>query len=942
MAFKNILLGAWELNQDVEYNLFSLIVPTAWQQVAKSLAQARVKLVGKGYPSVPVYSLDPLINASFPNIIQTMRNGWKYPSVPWILATETADISYLPDLIKDWLREEFNESLGDDEVESKLNTLDNEAWHWEKEPTNYSIWHQPENRNFLDVRFQALPDYLAKEFLKNPTICFEGNVQYQLTFYHVLSLDKGSELMSWPPQRVPLIKRKEKKDLEVGEAYISFIISFKLQTVPWRNQPIIYHQLSIRQWIEKPFEKFPYQSTTAYIGDNRRWLDGIEQPFCFIPLPLKQKGREPRWSKAISELLKINDSPLPEPNNLAGEPKYHWSEFGEETSGIQVAIVYNNYWGKLPCLRGVSPKDLASLDQAIQNKIEQESFPLRRVGNAVKISGTYIPFFERGKSKKTDDKSPKKRDHLSTPMLRPSLAASAVFRIKENSPHTILILWETQECRDALIAEICEVLNLSQKGEPQIYKTLPEIQGEETLYESPLGSLRIKTQHVQDLTQKLDLEHPSVKGKSRQQQRINLLNERIHKITSFLPETDGKLSGALIEIRPKKSFFPPESDPKLALRIGVMQAGYVNQHIHPLTAQNKKGEEYKTRDAANRVQKAVSDLLRQFGILPAPLIDPQKDGIDSNLWLTCFYVLRRTRKTTASDMPSTVALMVRVNAVTGIVQVTTPSLFLTQGWVSYPVGLGYLITEKWDSDSYIDETTLDSSEEQWSKEKRQEQQRINKFVTDCLRDCLNTSIEPEKPSRVLFMAEAQNARKMLTWLQNPQLPANALPDELKRYMIESEQSRLLMVRLRVATDGEVPVGIVKGSPGSRISAGGVFCWQDVCDGEKAVLYLSIRRLLTTEQDVLRQSQSRLDNGSRQAANPRLLEIAVVHSPEIDPDKLACFVHHLRDRWPYFADDVSVPFPFPFASLAYEYAVSAKDTVKLNGFEDSEDSEESLE
>lgn len=211
-----------------------------------------------------------------------------------------------------------------------------------------------------------------------------------------------------------------------------------------------------------------------------------------------------------------------------------------------------------------------------------------------------------------------------------------------------------------------------------------------------------------------------------------------------------------------------------------------------------------------------------------------------------------------------------------------------------------------------------------------------------MRDCLNTSIEPEKPSRVLFMAEAQNARKMLTWLQNPQLPANALPDELKRYMTESEQSRLLMVRLRVATNDEVPVGIVKGSPGSRISTGGVFCWQDVCDGEKAVLYLSIRRLLTTEQDVLRQSQSRLDNGSRQAANPRLLEIAVVHSPEIDPDKVACFIHHLRDRWPYFADHVSLPFPFPFATLAHEYTVSAKDTVKLNGFEDSEDSEESLD
>ncbi|GET42206.1 pPIWI_RE module domain-containing protein [Microseira wollei] len=739
MTFKNIRLGSWELIQDVEYKLFQLQVPKNWQQVAQFLANARFKIGRSKYPSVPVRSLDSIIAASFPNIIQTRRYGWQRPGQPWILATEIADLYYLSDLIKDWLREEFSECLADDEVESKLNTLDNEAWHWENEPTNYSIWHQPENRNVLDVRFQALPDYLTKEFLKNPTLLFDGDIQYELTFYPVVRLGKGYEIMSWPPQRVPLIEfnRKEKRTEEVGEAYISFVISFKLQTVSWRNQPIIYHQISTRQWITKFIDKIPYRGATAFIGDNHRWLDGVDQPFCLIPLSIKQKitpeGKEPKWSRAISELLLLNDSPLPEPNTLALNPMYQWSTFNELSKEIQAAIAYDTrHPGERPCLPGVSPRDLASLDRAIQNKIEQEGFPLRRVGKAVKISGNYMPFWEQGEPKKKGDRSPKKREDLSTPMLRPSLAASSVFRTPENSPHTILILCKTKECRAQLMAEICQLLNLLPKGEPQIYKTLPEVQGEETLYESPLGTLRIKTQHVQDLTQKLDIENRSVKGNTLQQRRINLLDERIRQITSSLPKTEGKLSGALIEIRAKKSFFPPESDPKLALRIGAMQAGYVNQHIHPLTAQNKKGKEYKTKDAANRVQKAVSDLLRQFGILPAPLIDPQKDGIDSNLWLTCFYVLRRTRKTTASNTPSTVALMVRVNPITGTVQVTTPSLFLTQGWVSYPVGLGYLIAEKWDEDSYIDETTGDSSEEESSSDKKQNSCLINLLLTVCV------------------------------------------------------------------------------------------------------------------------------------------------------------------------------------------------------------------
>ncbi|MGL5197271.1 MAG: RNaseH domain-containing protein, partial [Chroococcales cyanobacterium] len=425
-----------------------------------------------------------------------------------------------------------------------------------------------------------------------------------------------------------------------------------------------------------------------------------------------------------------------------------------------------------------------------------------------------------------------------------------------------------------------------QKGDAQVYNQ--EIQGEEAIYEGSLGSLLIKSQHVQGLTQRLDVDNPSVKGNSRQQRRINLINERVSQIISSLPKTQ-EIGGALIEIKPKDSFFPPESDPKLALRIGAMQAGYVNQHIYSLTTPLKKQKESLNKNDTNRLQKAVSDLLRQFGILPAPLIDIKKDGIfNSNLWLTCFHILRRTRKTTASNTPATVALMVRVNPVKGIVQVTTPSLWLTQGWVSYPVGLSSLITEKWDLDSYHYEAIGDSGEEQPNSKKKLEQQLINKFIADCLRDCLSTSVENDELPHVLFMAEAQNARKMLTWLQNPKLPANNLPNELKQHIqTEAEQNRLWLARLRVADNGEVPVGIVKGSPGTRTK--GLFSWQDVCDSGETDLYLSLRKSSNSEQDLLRQSESRLDNGSRPAGSRKFLEIAVLHSPGIKAEKLACFI-----------------------------------------------------
>src|SRR5919199_242110 len=924
MTFNTILPGAWELAQDLEYHLFSLIVPTAWQQVARALAQKRATRLGKGYPSVPVYSLDRIIAASFPQIIQTVRYGWQHSGATWLFATKNAGLSDLSEFIKDWLREEFSTSLPEAEVDSCLEKLDDRDWHW-KEPKTYSLLRQPENQ-YDDIRFQAIPDYLAVEFLKNPQVCFGENDRYPLTFYRVVSLNKGAELMSWPPHSVSLIEKNE----QVGTADISFVIRFKLQTVPWRREPIIYHQLSIRRWIVEQKESLPYRGATAFIGDNRRWLDGVRQPFCFMPLPVKKRsGGELLWPKAISGLLLSNDSRLPDPKELVNEPKHDWSAFGQEPEGIQIAIAYDTrHSGNAPCLPGVSPLDLASIDRAIQNQIEQSNFPIKRVGEARKVKST--------NKKSTKNQGQKNFWELTgspqTPMLRAEIAAPAVFRSAENPLHTILILWETKECRDALICEICKLLSLSQKGDTQIYKL--EVQGEKTIYESPLGSLQIKTQHLEDLTQRLDLDSASVKTNDRQKQRVNLIEERVLQIVSSLPKAEG-ISGALIEIKPKKSFFPRESDPKLALRIGAMKAGYVNQHIHGVTAHNKKGEEYERRNSPNRVQKAVSDLWRQFGILPAPIIDLEKDGIDPNLWLTCFQVLRRTRKTTASNAPATVALMVRVNPLTGSVQVTTPSLFPT--WVSYPDGLGHLIKEKWDSDSDVDEITGDSGEEQQPSDKKREQQFLNKFVAECLRDCLDTSIEKDKIPSVLFMAEAQNARKMLAWLQNPKLPANNLPDELKRYMTESEQNRLWVVRLRIAGEGEVPVCIIKDSPGSRTS--GLFCWDGVCDRPENALYLSMRKGLTTEQGLLRRLQSRLDNGLQQAGNPKPLEIGVVHSPGIEASKLACFVHNLRDRWPYFADEVSLAFPFPFATLAKEYAVSAKDRVELEDSEESEESED---
>ncbi|MBW4540514.1 MAG: RNAseH domain-containing protein [Myxacorys chilensis ATA2-1-KO14] len=192
------------------------------------------------------------------------------------------------------------------------------------------------------------------------------------------------------------------------------------------------------------------------------------------------------------------------------------------------------------------------------------------------------------------------------------------------------------------------------------------------------------------------------------------------------------------------------------------------------------------------------------------------------------------------------------------------------------------------------------------------------------------------------MAEAQNARRkgLLSWLQNPNLQADRILSAL-HLKDEDERNRLWIARLRLqGSSYETPVAIVK--PGSTKRAnlgsrarGTIYRWQAVSEGEPSV-YFSIRKASTNEKFPLKISESRLNNGSRSAVNARLLEVAIVHHPSIQIDRLALLIHRLRNRFPYYADDSSLPFPFPFAAKAKEYAVSFRDSVELDDSEQNED------
>jgi hypothetical protein len=868
MRINYILPGAWELTEEAQTPIYAINVPTAWRQVARALTDQRS---GTGYQSIPVRSLDTLISATFPQIIYTNRRSWRGEPVPWIYATDRANIEELPFLVQGWFREEFGAT---EEVEAAISDLRHQDWQWSSQV------YSPTDE---EMRWQGIPDYLARQ-LQGVTIAFGLNRQYPLQFYRVNRFETGAELMSFPPTDIPVGK---------GKVFVSFVIRLKLQTFPWRKEPLIYHALSLRRWITSSLIKnengeFRYRGVTVYVGDTRRWLDGAEQPFSFVTLRMKRGEESPSWHPhTITELLR-DAGEIPEPQELALNPAHNWQQFNLRSRTVQAAIPVGDRLRKHPCLPGVSPLDLARLDQAIA-----ACLPVERVGE-----GGRVQLANRRRSVQSSS------NRL---MLNPETASFAASNILRSQP-TVLILWETEVIRDALIAELCRLLALAPTSESNIYA------GE-------YGSVQILTQDVGILGNLLDVGGFSVSARNRQQRRIHCLDKRIQLIANSVPRVEG-LKGALVEIIEPPDV--PEADPKLAWRVGLAQAGYVNQHLHALKEVEEEDTSLKaerTRTAnKERVKRAATDLLRQWGVLPDALIQPEIDGVASSTWLTCFSILRRTRRTNAQGISHTAAIMVRVNPVNGEVQATTPQLWRSQRWISYPDVLQQLTTERWEPNSWFGESNGES---------REETALLTQFVAQCLQDCLNTPTADVNKPYVLFMAEAHNTRSKLSWLHNRELldlvPGN-FPDELKRHIQnQEERDRLWIVRLRTADDMEVPLCIAKNSEGSRTS--GVFEWQNVCDQSKRQIYLSISQLPSSAKFVLKKSQSRLDSAKSPAGQVRPLEIAPVYHSSISSEQLVQFVHSLRERWLYFANAVALPFPLPFATKAREYAVSVRDNAE---------------
>ncbi len=888
---KPIELGAWELTEAInQEEIYSITPPQAYVDIAWQLARMRNR-----NSSPPVRSLNPLVVAAWNSTFHTVPNSWRNGGT-WLYTTQQptpAALENLGLLVKEWLREEFTRTLGSDCVEDFLDRLRYVEWNYQTVPLDFNC-NLPPN----DILYQAIPNYLARLFEDNRQIQFTTDLP-PLNFYHVATCESGAELISFPPRPTGDSNSRFPK-------YISFVIKIRLRTLQGRTAPLIYCGLGVRRWLTYPLwlegnespNRVNSSGVTVYVSNRFRWLDSQTQDLSIIPIKLYRGRETPHLHRALSELIK-NTNYLPNPVEIASRSLP--GIWDGNTEGIITAIAYHSRLGKHFCKPGVSIKDIGTLNAHIAQHL-----PLRRAGEIVPIP-----------INKNQPSSGQNREESNVVMHRPSVATSSLF-MSRFPLETILILYIYPTTRDYLIQEIRTVLQLNR--ELEVSETMTDLGIMRTVeYASQLGDLfRIKIQTLggEELIRPLSLADVDKIPDAR---AIEAAKERIEFFKRVLPKPVGR-SGAILEIF-EPDYYSENADPYKATKIALMQMGYVNQRIHPLTE--------KTEEQADesRVRNSVADLFSQAGVLPEQYFITKEDSIPEQMWLTCCLVIRRTSITTWSGLPSLVVVVVRVNPFLGEVQFTTPSLRQqsrgNSRWVSSWEIYNHLLTENWDSQFYED-----SGEEDLNAEETEEQQRdqrlLNQFLANCLTDCLTTPINNENKPHVLFMMDGQNARSTFKWLQNSNLECGEFPNELRRHIqLQERQKRLHIVRsLTKGNTLETPAWNPIGkNPGSRHY--GIYAWKNVCDNLEQEIYLGLRERLNTEQDLLRVNQSRLDNGKHPAGNPPLLEYDVIHS-SFNNIILIRFLERLRNRWAYFAGTTSLPFPFPYAKHARDYAISLRD------------------
>lgn len=399
------------------------------------------------------------------------------------------------------------------------------------------------------------------------------------------------------------------------------------------------------------------------------------------------------------------------------------------------------------------------------------------------------------------------------------------------------------------------------------------------IYSFPEGlTVNICKQEAGIIAQRLDLPAPY---KPKRTQRETAINNRKRQIADIVqpikPNLLGKV-GVWFELYGKE-FWHKYSwrDPKSAIRLGFADVEIGSQFITP--------------ERKSYHQKAISsfiDLLRFLGVRLAPS-RISLPNIDQNPPINevGLYLVNCTSETSADGKAQLIPVMVKMSSLTAEISAIYPGL---ESWIPY------------------DEASL----------------RINKdginFKNDAqgkakIRNWIKETLEKKelrgKPT--ILYCEAENIRRVWTWLQDTQISANGLLFAERENPVFVSMPELRVIRVRTGDETAEWFGI----DGEQVSG---FVTGIFKNADNDRVFYSIGNKSATMSSISK-DLSRIKNPEKAWLHPSIVEIAIGYWQEDDNLlELAAIAHQSRHGVLQYEGFLEIPRVLHYAKQMRDYVL----------------------
>lgn len=677
-------------------------------------------------------------------------------------------------------------------------------------------------------------------------------------------------------------------------------------TVPSQLYAQIHIIPSIRRWLSIPNSELSNNhASNAYIRAKLNWGQGLNPDNFtdyFVNCPTVLKNGVAHWDENLAELLKKLDILSVTPQQILANPSAaligkpnigitykdgmepeHLVSKGLPTNNTyqllnQIDDVLNKYLEPIYCQRqnyqtsqqsdqffGLKKPDKSLDDPWSRKKAETDKqFEVRKK----RLVGKHETQLRKciKKKKEPDSDYQVRREELLRQQeqarlnwqIEPEETEDAFqFRLEQFNQERSK--WQKQ-LREAIISSIGEQLtiwiwyiddeNLLQRLKAiQYCLGLPDaVAG---IYSFPEGlTVNICKQEAGSIAQRLDLPAPY---KPKRTQREIAINNRKRQIADIVQPIKPKLLGKVgvwFELYGKEFWNKSWRDPKSAIRLGFADVEIGSQFITP--------------ERKSYHQKAISsfiDLLRFLGVRLAPS-RISLPNIDENTPINevGLYLVNRTSETSADGKAQLIPIMVKMSSLTAEISAIYPGL---ESWIPYD-----------QASLRINKDGINFKNDAQGKAK----------IRNWIKETLDKKELRGKPT--ILYCEAENIRRVWTWLQDTQISANGLLFAERENPVFIPMPELRVIRVRTGDETAEWFGI----DGEQVSG---FVTGIFKNSDNDRVFYSIGNKSATMSSISK-DLSRINNPEKAWLHPSIVEIAIGYWQEDDNLlELAAIAHQSR-------------------------------------------------